>query len=157
MNLQRSAEKSMTSRGAENPQKQELLSRQRSLEQQRAGNAWDCVALIKNNRKEYGKEYASLAKSAPADIQANGLGQTLAFWRAKGSDKGKPKNNAHSLLLEHVSAWVGEQLKLGPNKDLVMWISKEAGTDLYRRATAEAIAFLCWVKRFAEAELGEAD
>ena len=88
------------------------------------------------------------------------MGQTLAFWRAKGYDKGKPKDggaNEHCRLLHDVSEWVSGQLKIAGKTDVVEWICKDASTSDYRRGTAEAIAFLCWVKRFAEAELREAN
>jgi CRISPR-associated protein Cmr5 len=40
-----------------------------------------------------------------------------------------------------------------PGQDLLEWIvNPNTGSDRYRQATAEAIAFLVWVKRFAEAE-----
>lgn len=134
------------------------MSQQRSLEQKRAAQAWDCVTSIKG--KPHEKDYSSLVRSAPADIQSNGLGQTLAFWRAKGYDKGKPKdngNNGHAQLLRHVSEWVRGQLNITNSKDLLEWVAKEAATDQYRRATAEAMAFLAWVKRFAEAELEDSN
>ncbi|MCC7354485.1 MAG: type III-B CRISPR module-associated protein Cmr5 [Anaerolineae bacterium] len=123
------------------------MSRQRSLEQKRAAEAWSRVRQIQEHGKKYAKEYAQLAKSAPADIQTNGLGQTLAFWRAKGKDE-------HKALFHDVSGWVGNQVSHGQKSDLLEWIVNEASTDDYRRATAEAIAFLAWLKRFAEAELG---
>jgi len=132
------------------------MSQHRSLEQERAKMAWECVSNVKG--KDYEKEYRQLARSAPADIQSNGLGQTLAFFRARGFEKSKPKSNgqnAHYQLLEHISEWLRKQL--GPDqkeKNLVKWISTDANTNQYRRATAEAIAFLNWLKRFAEAELG---
>lgn len=142
------------------------MSRQRSLEQERAKAAWNRVAFVRDhgkNRKgeSYAKQYGSLARSAPADIQANGLGQTLAFWRAKGYEQGQPKDgdNEHARLYQDVSTWVVEQLKeLGvafPVKepDLLNWVVETADTDQYRWATTEAIAFLIWIKRFAEAEL----
>lgn len=142
------------------------MSRQRSLEQERAKAAWSAVEqVIKRNKqlddkKKYAKEYSSLARSAPADIQANGLGQTVAFWRAKGYEwnqskqQSEPKqDNAHAELLGHVANWLGKQEILPDGKDLVEWISKDATTDEYRRASTEAIAFLTWLKRFAEAEL----
>jgi len=142
------------------------MSRQRSLEQERAKAAWEKIhAVVERNehleeKRRFSKEYGSLAKSAPADIQASGLGQTLAFWRAKGYEKGQPKkngDNAHYQLLTHLSAWLREQLKLSVSQDpqsVLEWIATQATTDEYRRATAEAIAFLIWLKRFAEAELG---
>ncbi|MDH7482692.1 MAG: type III-B CRISPR module-associated protein Cmr5 [Armatimonadota bacterium] len=121
------------------------MSRQRSLEQERAKGAWSKVKEVAKDR-DIAEEYAQLAKSAPADIQSNGLGQTLAFWRAK-------KGGHHKKLGEHVSEWVMNQMNQ-PGKDLLDWIVNEATTNDYRRATAEAIAFLNWVKRFATAELG---
>jgi len=130
------------------------ISRQRSLEQQRAAKAWECVSSVKTSN--YASKYGSLARSAPADIQANGLGQTLAFWRAKGYQKGKPGNNEHSRLLLDVSEWVGGRLNVGEKNELLEWICKDADVSGFRHATTEAIAFLSWVKRFAEAELIEA-
>ncbi len=134
------------------------MSLQRTLEQERAKKAWAWVNEVKG--QSYAKEYGSLARGAPANIQVNGLGQTLAFWRAKGFERGKPKNNGNNApyqLFNHVSTWVGSCLKLKAesDKDLLSWIINAATTDEYRRATAEAMAFLSWLKRFAEAELGD--
>lgn len=44
------------------------MSRQRSLEQERAAKAWGCVVQVRDGGKGYAKEYGSLVKSAPADI-----------------------------------------------------------------------------------------
>lgn len=134
-------------------------SRQQSLEQERARFAWDCIKKVSDGNK---KEYGSLAKRAPADIQVNGLGQTLAFWRAKGYKNGHPQQKADDQLLEHVCSWlVGAERGLGISNNeqtngnkLLYWVAHTANTDQYRRATSEAIAFLLWLKRFAEAEFG---
>jgi CRISPR-associated protein Cmr5 len=123
------------------------MSRQQTLEQKRAAAAWASVTAP--NKKAYSDKYGQLAKSGPASIQANGLGQTLAFWRAKGKHK---SNDEHEALYQDVSAWVREQLHV-KQPDLLDWIMNHASTDQYRQATAEAIAFLGWLKRFAEAEL----
>ena len=123
----------------------ETQSNQRTLEQQRATRAWDDVSVQVKGRS-FAEKYGKLARSAAADIQVNGLGQTLAFWKAK-------KEEHHIKLFEHVSSWVTGQMKV--NGDLLTWITTTARTDEYRRATAETIAFLGWVKRFAEAELDE--
>ena len=41
------------------------------------------------------------------------------------------------------------------NDDLLRKLTEpDAGSDVYRRATAETLAYLVWLKRFAEAELG---
>jgi CRISPR-associated protein Cmr5 len=126
------------------------MSRQRSLEQDRAKAAWEKVSEVKKQKKEHAEKYGQLAKRAPADIQANGLGQTLAFWRAKEAH--------HKALFRDVSDWVKGQLEFDAKFNLLEWIiSDKATTDDYRRATAEAMAFLVWVKRFAEAELEVSD
>lgn len=131
---------------------QTRTSRRRSLEQERAKAAWEAVNRVRN--QTFAREYRSLAQSAPADIQANGLGQTLAFWKAKGNDKGQAKQGSeHARLFEDVSAWVCRQLRITDGRDLLTWVVETATTNDYRRATAEALAFLTWLKRFAEAEL----
>lgn len=143
-------------------------SPQQSLEQKRAAFAWKCISRVGDEQR---KEYSALAKSAHADIQINGLGQVLAFWRAKGYEKGKPKGNAHSSIYAHVSEWLGDKERFNVEKRFVEegtgntkkkvekwvlnWLTDTASTDDYRRATSEAIAFLIWLKRFAEAELDE--
>ncbi len=120
-------------------------SPQRSREQERAKVAWEKVLEAK--KQSYAGKYGQLARRGPADIQSNGLGQTLAFWNAQDKDK------AHfHALLKDVSDWVRTQIKF-TESNLLDWIIKTAGTDEYRRAATEVIAFLSWVKRFAEAEL----
>lgn len=123
---------------------------QRTVEQERAEQALKCVNEAKN-----ASEYGSLARRAPADIQSNGLGQTLAFWRSKGWESGRPKNNGHTLIYNHLSVWVCKQMKWdeqAKSHGLLGWLTTCTTAD-YRRATTEAQAFLIWLKRFAEAEL----
>jgi len=48
---------------------------------------------------------------------------------------------------------VGKQLTGQEQNDLRGWIAQTASVAEYRRATLEALAFLTWLKRFAEAEL----
>ena len=135
------------------------MSNQRTLEQERAKIAWDCIQKIKNeifakdNKKQEG--YSTLARKAPADIQTNGLGQTIAFWLAKGSDKGRPDpKSPEYLILQHLSEWLKNQKGMNlQENNLVEWVAKKADVNSYRRATTEAIAFLVWLKRFAESEL----
>jgi CRISPR-associated protein Cmr5 len=121
-------------------------SRQRTLEQERAAQAWKDVRSMIGQDKA--KEYSQLSKGAPVDIQTFGLGQTLAFWKAK-------KENHHTNLFNHVSSWVLCQMKVTGATNLLEWLmAKGTTTEDYRLATAETIAFLNWVKRFAEAEIG---
>lgn len=119
-------------------------SRQRSLEQDRAAAAWDAIKSVKG--QAYEKKYKPLAGGSATDIQVNGLGQTLAFWQAKKKDE-------HIVIYDNVSVWIKNRLGLGAQTDLLDWIVNTASTDEYRRATTETIAYLRWLKRFAEAML----
>ena len=133
------------------------MSRLRMLDQERASAAWEAIRAVKD-KKDYEKEYGQLARRAAAEVQTSGLGQALSFWRAKGSKEGVPKDggqNAHWKLQEHVSTWVMGQLQATHSDGLMGWImDNNTSSDQYRRATAEAMAFLIWLKRFAEAKLG---
>ncbi len=127
----------------------QALSPQRLMEQERAKAAWACVKeMLHDPTKAAG--YGRAARSAPADIQVNGLGQTLAFWKARAK---KSSTAYYEDLLRHLSAWLHSRPGLNEG-DLLDWVINTATTDQYRRATAEASAFLVWVKRFAEAEIG---
>jgi CRISPR-associated protein Cmr5 len=143
------------------------MSNQRTLEQERASAAWKFIQELPESIR---KEYASLAKKAPADIQTNGLGQTLAFWRAKGFDNQAYTDKAECKIYEHISQWLGDEKRFNIEKEIntenrngktvtvekkwvIHWITDTANTTDYRRATAETIAILLWVKRFAESDL----
>lgn len=124
----------------------------RTVEQKRAERALARVKAVKGNSSIKNSEYRTLATQAPAHIQANGLGQTLAFWRSKG--KGKKAEPAE-VLYQDVSNWVCSQMAwTDTNVDLLTKLTV-CDTSEYRRATVETMAFLTWLKRFAEAELEE--
>lgn len=129
------------------------MSRLRSLEQERARFAWERIIAAKKRNNDFAQKYGQLARSAAADVQTNGLAQTLAFWKAKG--KGK-QDDEHQVIYQDVSEWVLNRIGVSKVKELLPWIMHEGTTtNQYRQATAEAMAFLQWLKRFAEAELSE--
>ncbi len=134
-------------------------NQRRTIEQQRGECAWKNIKDAKERLGEKQKEYRSLARGLNAMIQMNGLGQTLAFLKAKGKGEqnGQAMQTPHGLLFVHVSNWVGEQMNT-KGKSLLDWIvDSETSREAYRRATAECMAFGIWLKRFAEAELEEGD
>ncbi|MEI7556912.1 type III-B CRISPR module-associated protein Cmr5 [Candidatus Chlorohelix sp.] len=111
----------------------------KTLEQERAAKAWDDVKEVGQN-----KEYKGLVKSAPAMIITNGLMQTLAFYEAKD----KPH---HRYLDKHISRWVNNSLKLGsPNLSERL---RNGDSNLLRLATNETLAYLQWLRRFAESQI----
>lgn len=124
-----------------------MPSRQQTEDQKRAAQAWNCVARVKETG--FSKEYKSLAQKLPSYILTNGLGQTLAFLKAKG--KGD-RASAHEALYVHLSEWVTAQITGDANDRLLAWVMQRDSAS-YRRTTVEALAFIAWLKRFAEAEL----
>ncbi len=126
----------------------EELSRAVNQDQARALQAWTLIAKEDNPEKVKSKEwegkYGSLVKNFPAMIVTNGLGQALAFLKAK-------KKEHHLGLYRHVSGWVTKEI-YGVTGDLLEKIIADNSAN-YRRATTETLAFVAWLKRFAEAEL----
>ena len=113
-----------------------------TLDQRRANHAWDVIQRAKS--KSDAKKFGGQAKKLPTRIMAAGLGQALAFLKAKGY--------APELLAE-LSKWMEQRLppKQGESKDLLERIVK-GNSDFLRRATDEVMAYLLWLNRFAEAE-----
>lgn len=126
-----------------------------TLEQKRAKHALDQVKAL---QKEKSGNYLSYVNALPAAILMNGLGQALATERA-ASDQ------AHHKLARHVSKWllsseahtryaaaVADEAKL----DDAQWLLGQivAGDqDAYLWAQTEAIAYVTWLKKFANAFL----
>lgn len=121
------------------------MANRQTTEQERANSAWNHIMQVKSSQKEYG----SLARGLPALIQTNGLGQALAFLRAKG--KGE-RTKAHTMIYNHLSQWVCKRMDTqNPPQDLLQWIIQQ-NSGLYRQATNEALAYALWLRRFAEAQ-----
>jgi len=113
-----------------------------TLDQRRANHAWDVVQRAKP--KSDAKKFGGQAKKLPTRIMAAGLGQALAFLKAKGYTPD---------LLTELSTWLTQRIppKQGEPNDLLERIVK-GDSDFLRRATDEVMAYLLWLNRFAEAE-----
>lgn len=118
-------------------------TQQQTLHQKRAAHAWGCIEKVPAGIQ---KKYGSLVRGLPALVQSDGLGQTLAFLKAKAGGK---QDKEHMVAYNHIAGWVSQEL--GAQGDLLEWLLKQSTTD-YRRATAETLAYLSWLKRFAEAK-----
>lgn len=121
------------------------------LSQKRAEHA---LSEIQRQKEKLGeKEQDSLAKlaaSAPAMILQNGLGQTFAFFLAKGKSQ-------HMNLFESIQSWLAEYannrplIQLGKERFLEhLHVMKVEDYLLWQR---EALAYLEWLKRYAAAFL----
>jgi CRISPR-associated protein Cmr5 len=118
---------------------------QKTKEQERAAQAWKDVSGVKT--KTFEGLYGGWVKKLPALILTNGLGQALAFLLAKGK-----RQEAAKTLYDHLSKWIMAEVAQVQGVKLLDWLIKHDSAQ-YRRATTEALAFVNWLKRFAEAEL----
>jgi CRISPR-associated protein Cmr5 len=127
----------------------------KKLERGRAEFAYRCVEeAVKKLDEKRRKEYRSYTRKISTMILSNGLGQTLAFVKAKAKD-----GNAYELLYAQMTEYMKSnsviRIQMPPDKnELIEWViscdSKE-----YRWITQELLAFLNWLKRFAEGMIEE--
>jgi CRISPR type III-B/RAMP module-associated protein Cmr5 len=125
-------------------------SGRQTIEQQRAFQAWENIEELEQKKDVQGK-YGSIVRGLPAMIQVNGLAGTLAFLRAKaGPERTKDYKEEYDLVYRHLETWMKDYF--GPSAapfNLMEWI-RTSSMDQYRRATAEAIEYANWLKRYVE-------
>jgi CRISPR-associated protein Cmr5 len=125
----------------------------KTLDQLRARHAWEVVQGVrskyakKENGKELlgreGKEFGTQVKKLPTRIIAAGLGQALAFLEAK---EYAPE------LREALTNWLGQRRPPAPGEDASLLVRIiRSNADFQRYATAECLAYLVWLVRFADA------
>jgi CRISPR-associated protein Cmr5 len=122
-----------------------------NLEHERAKEAWTCVDYVNNeiDDKKYKDEYRSIVMKLPTLIITNGLGQSLAFLRSKGKgDENKP----HEKVYSDVASWLDKRIQWTAPGELIEKLIA-LPSDKFRYATTEALAYLSWMKRFADAVL----
>jgi CRISPR-associated protein Cmr5 len=133
-----------------------MPSLQQTLDQKRAKQAWDEIQSVMNRPADFKKKYGSFARRVPMLVLTNGLGQTLAFLFSKAKFQEQNRSveaQAYGELFHHLSKWTMSQIApTSSDQTLLDWILR-GDSAAYRRATTEALAYLTWLKRFAEAEL----
>jgi CRISPR-associated protein Cmr5 len=130
-----------------------------TLEQKRAKHALTQIKPLQGEK--IAGNYLSYVKALPAAILMNGLGQASATELANGKNESDP----HRLLANHVSGWllspeartryaaaVPEEAKLDAAQRLLGRIVA-GDQDAYLWAQTEAIAYVTWLKKFANAFL----
>ncbi len=115
----------------------------RLAEQDRAKFAHERVQRNRSDGKA--GEYRQIVVGLPAMIQQCGLGQTMAFLASKG--KGH-----HALALADVEEWL-KRFDFARGAQGVLKALMDGDSRGYRMATVEALAYLQWLKRFAEAAI----
>ncbi|MCX7948317.1 MAG: type III-B CRISPR module-associated protein Cmr5 [candidate division WOR-3 bacterium] len=121
------------------------------LEKGRAEFAYRCVEEAIQNLSEIKKqkEYRSYVRKIPQMIISNGLGQTLAFVFAK-----KKNGNAYDLIYRQITDYLKSdataRIRMPNNQnELIKWVISLNSYE-YRHVTEEILAFLNWLRRFAE-------
>jgi CRISPR-associated protein Cmr5 len=120
-----------------------------TLEQQRAQDAWEKAEVVKNQPK-----YADVAKALPALIMNSGLMQVLAFCHEKGS---KDSGKHYAYVADDLRAWLQQRF---PNRfksaefEIFMDQLMQASPREFQAITAEAFAWLRWLRQMASARQG---
>lgn len=113
-----------------------------TLEQRRAQDAWQ-------RAQRYTKEHVNVAKALPALIMNSGLMQVLAFCHEKG-DK-------HEVVASDLRAWLQSrfpQLLRSSDFSTLMEALMQASPRDFQAVTAEAFAWLKWLRQMASARVG---
>lgn len=131
-----------------------------TIQQKRAKYALEQItSLTANNNftEEQQKKFVSYTNSLPAMIHSNGLGQAMAFHKAKGSNKGlaetDDKKRAYNALYKIVSDWLCESPQVYKDYADVLRGITEENMQSYQLAQTEALVLMSWVKKFANAFL----
>ncbi|WP_006786748.1 type III-B CRISPR module-associated protein Cmr5 [Thiorhodospira sibirica] len=128
------------------------------IEQQRAEFALraieNALAMPENSHYQH-KELKSYARRLPAMIQSNGFGQAMAFYYSK-----REKFHAYGMIYQMVEDWLcrSGQVYAGTNEaPRLLKAITQHDQMMYRRAQAETLALMIWVKKFAEALISADD
>ncbi len=114
-----------------------------TLEQKRAEHAWKKAA---NGLEKHGKDYMNDAKGLPALIMNSGLMQVMAWLHDKGG--------RHETLAQHLRDWLHEQCQTPKEFDTFMQHLMQAEPRHFQEVTAEAFAWLKWLRQMAAARNG---
>ena len=118
-----------------------------TIEQRRAAHAWQRVEAAALTPAF--SEYKRLLQGLPVALHTAGLGQTVAFYLAKGqNDDAKP----HTRVLADLARWLLADRAEGARTPRALMQAIQGGdSQAYRRLLAETHAYLAWLKRFAAA------
>ena len=127
-----------------------MSSNKPTLEQQRAAHALKSVHDLE--QAPFGKHYRSYAESRPATIVMNGLGQACATLLSAANGDGD-REQAYKSLHHHLQAWLCRKEGVYPNANSLIDAIVKHGQAEYVHAQSEALAYLVWLKKFAQAFL----
>ena len=120
-----------------------------TTEQRRATHAWNCAVeakqrLERDDTKDAFKDYVNAAKGMPALIMNSGLMQVMAYNHGK-------KEERYKLLSGHLRDWLHASLNTPREFEPFMQHLLEAEPRQFQAITAEAYAWLRWLRQMAPA------
>ena len=118
-----------------------------TLEQRRARDTWE-------KSDGCSKDYVNLVKSLPALIMNSGLMQVMAFLHEKSSGKA---DGHHAAVALHLREWLSKRFspRVRPEFPDFMDDMMKADPRMYQDVTAEAFAWLRWMRQMAPSRLKE--
>ena len=122
----------------------------KTIEQERAEFSYGKIIAVTEKNEELQKKYKSLVRGFGPMVLLNGLGQALAFLKAKGK---KDLNEVHNLFYTHLNEWLKKKFAPGKSDFDILDRIREEDSSTYRFYTQATLALLTWHKKFAEAEL----
>jgi CRISPR-associated protein Cmr5 len=127
-----------------------------TLAQRRAVHALVRIETHRKSGADNYKNYVGYVEAQPATILMNGLGQAVATLLSKA--KGK-LDKPHGLLYADLQDWLCGTDEAAPFRnanggdDKLMKSILNGGERDYFRAQTEALAYIVWIKKFANAYL----
>ncbi|PPC84000.1 MAG: type III-B CRISPR module-associated protein Cmr5 [Methylotenera sp.] len=118
-----------------------------TLQQERAKHALKEVKALKDEKKEDGNKLTARASELPFMIHVNGLGQAAAFFKSKGDKDG------YGRIYGLLSGWLTQPGRPFAGKADLMEAITQSDLNIYRMAQTEAMQYMDWVKKFANAYL----
>jgi CRISPR-associated protein Cmr5 len=123
-----------------------LIVAQLTLEQKRAHDTWEKSA-------RYTKDHVNIAKGLPALIVNSGLMQVLAFCHEKGQkDSTRANEDVASQLRVRLHSRFPGTVASAEFEPFMEGLMKASPAD-YQAITAEAFAWLRWLRQMAPARL----
>lgn len=117
-----------------------------TLEQQRAQDAWGKAS---DGIEQHGKDYVNDTKGLPALIMNSGLMQTMAYLQDKGG--------RHHTLATHLRSWLKDRFQTPRDFAPFMQHLMRAKPQEFQAITAEALAWLKWLRHMAAAQHNKGD
>jgi CRISPR-associated protein Cmr5 len=117
-----------------------------TLDQKRAHHAWLVIENVEKETEKVKQEFGIQAKKLPTRIMSAGLGQALAFLEAQ-----KYAPQLRDALADWIQLRRPAEVGSPDEKRLVVRVIK-GDADFLRYATAECLAYLQWLVRFADAK-----